>query len=167
MKLFHFCHSYQNGRTQQREPLRHVRVVIKCLGTNTTRSFRPSDCIPSHIDSEDDFSAVEFARRGRYEDEKRAHGETRKQLEVSREQNVEIHGKNLDLQALNQSQSRKIDRLVLAQDKDHKQIQALKNENLTLKEHLKNEKLLHKATQAKLSKLNKKQRFVNSSTLTF
>ena len=86
---------------------------------------------------------------------------------MSREQNVEIHGKNLDLQALNQSQSRKIDRLVLAQDKDHKQIQALKNENLTLKEHLNNEKLLHKATQAKISKLNKKQRFVNSSTLTF
>ena len=81
---------------------------------------------------------------------------------MSREQNVEIHGKNLDLQALNESQSRNNDRLVLAQDKMAEQLQALKNENLTLKEQLKNEKLLHKATQSKLRKLNTKQRYLKT-----
>ena len=122
--------------------------------------LRPSERTES--DSDSDFSVIELHGRTRLEKEKQAHAETRKQLEVSREQNVEIHGKNLDLQALNESQSRNNDRLVLAQDKMAEQLQALKNENLTLKEQLKNEKLLHKATQSKLRKLNTKQRYLKT-----
>ena len=86
---------------------------------------------------------------------------------MSREQNVEIHGKNLDLQALNQSQSRNIDRLVLARDKMQDQLKALTDENLALKEQWNNEKRLHKETRAKLSKLNKTQRFVTEIFIIF
>lgn len=122
--------------------------------------LRPSERTES--DSDSDFSVIELHGRTKLEKEKQAHAETRKQLEVSREQNVEIHGKNLDLQALNESQSRNNDRLVLAQEKMVEQLQALKNENLALKEQLKNEKLLHKATQSKLRKLNTKQRYLKT-----
>ena len=122
--------------------------------------LRPSERTES--DSDSDFSVIELHGRTKLEKEKQAHAETRKQLEVSREQNVEIHGKNLDLQALNESQSRNNDRLVLAQEKMVEQLQALNNENFTLKEQLKNEKLLHKATQSKLRKLNTKQRYLKT-----
>lgn len=92
------------------------------------------------------------------ENEKKSHAETIKLLASCRDTNLETHNKNLDLEAQNQSLTRRNDRLLISEKNWESKYQKLQEEFLATKEQFENEKRMHKATKKKLQVLNQRER---------
>ena len=94
----------------------------------------------------------------RLENEKKLHAETTKLLASCRDTNLDIHNKNLDLEAEIQSLTRRNDRLLISEKNWESKYQKLQEDFLAMKEQFENEKRMHKATKKKLQVLNQRER---------